>query len=218
MEIMALTYGPLDPEVLSFFAKLLSYPDEDYLEVAENCYEKLARNNDFQVFLEFIRPLVLIDIQSYYTEMFELNYHISPYVGYYLFGESYLRSTFLVELKKRFRSHGYTVEGELPDHFSVLLDFVSKFPNEVLSQEIVQSALLPSLKRIIWTKIRPEDKPQSTSAGLAFYSLFLSIYNYLSKPEDKIQTRETVSLPVHSSPVPDNSGIDQWIRKSKKEE
>ena len=207
-----------DPQMMSFFSTLLSYPRDNYHEVAKQCFQRIDHDSDFSVFFEFLKSLELDEIQSYYTEMFELNFHISPYVGYYLFGESYLRSSFLVELKSRYRMHGYIPKNELPDHFSVIFDFISKHPETSLAEELIQSAVIPALKRIIWTKVRQEDMPQSISAGLAFYSLFVAIYNYLNKSEDKLGFSETITLPVHSSPIPDNSGIDQWIRKAKKKE
>ncbi len=204
--------------VLDQFHTLFLYPQQDYLAVAERCMGNLegSSKEEFSTFLEFIRDKDLDELQSFYTEIFELNFHIAPYVGYHLFGESYLRSIFLVELIKRYREFNFEPIGELPDHLGVILKFIADNPESELARELIDDAVIPCLRRIVWTKVRPEDRPLSVGAGLAYYSLISSLLNFLTG-EEKI-SNDVLVLPVHDSPIQKENKIDQWIRKGKKKE
>ncbi len=202
--------------VLNLFADLLSYPREDYKQIAEQCYTSVTGQikSKLSMFMEYVQEHSLDELQMNYTSIFELNFHIAPYVGYYLFGESYLRSMFLVELSSRFKKNGYYIDKELPDHLAVILKFIALNPTSQLSEELTESALIPALRRIIWSQTKLEDRPTDVSATLAYYILLECLLEYLiNKPQEKV-----LQLTVIDSEIEDKSGIDQWITKKKNKE
>ena len=71
-----------------------------------------------------------------------------PYVGHYLFDESHKRGAFILELRKRFRAHGFEDSSDLSDHLVVLLRFLAVCTDETLADELVDDAILPALARI----------------------------------------------------------------------
>jgi nitrate reductase molybdenum cofactor assembly chaperone NarJ/NarW len=137
--------------VLGLFAELLDYPrpglaqkaDECRALVARDCADAAALLAEFAAFAERTPHAAIEEI---YTGTFELNASCHLYVGYHMFGEAYKRSAFLLELKARFRAHNFESGVELPDHISVLLRFMSLFPDAELTNELVRDALLPTLE------------------------------------------------------------------------
>ena len=84
-----------------------------------------------------------------YTGTFDLDAACHPYIGYHLFGETYKRSIFLVELKQRYAAEGFVFsDSELPDHLAVILHFLATTRDEIQAQEIARDALLPVLDRM----------------------------------------------------------------------
>jgi nitrate reductase delta subunit len=71
-----------------------------------------------------------------------------PYIGYQLFGETYKRGEFLALLNARYREAGFVVEGELPDHLSVILRYLSRTWDAALVQEGVVPALTKMLDQL----------------------------------------------------------------------
>jgi len=139
--------------LLGLFARLLDYPTPGLGDAARlgaaltmSYSDKAAALlSEFQEFVEETPPGQLEEI---YTGVFELNAAFYPYVGYHLFGETYKRSVFLLELKQRYAAHGFDAGSELADHLAVLLRFVSQCDNAALGEEILRDALLPTLDKI----------------------------------------------------------------------
>lgn len=138
---------------LALFAQLLDYPSSGLSEVAHECativaeYDREAAElvTEFGKFVEATPPGQLEEI---YTGVFELNAAFYPYVGYHLFGETYKRSVFLLELKQRYAANGFDGGSELADHVAVLLRFISTCDDAALSDELVCDALVPALDKI----------------------------------------------------------------------
>jgi nitrate reductase delta subunit len=139
---------------LLLFAQLLDYPTAGLDDAARECaalvtnYSRAAATllREFSDFVEATPPGPLEEI---YTGVFELNAACYPYVGYHLFGETYKRSVFLLELKQRYAAHGFDAGSELADHVAVVLRFVSTCDDAALSEEILRDALLPTLDKMI---------------------------------------------------------------------
>lgn len=141
------------------FANVLSYPYESPAAAARRCYE-LARAWDAEAgrLLESLAVLAEAEslgaLQEAYTRTFDLDTlsrsepTCYPYVGHYLFDESHKRGAFIVELRKRFRAHGFQDESDLADHLVVLLRFLSVCSDETLADEIVDDAILAALRRM----------------------------------------------------------------------
>jgi nitrate reductase assembly molybdenum cofactor insertion protein NarJ len=141
------------------FADVLSYPHESPAAAARRCAE-IARTRDVEAgrLLESFAALVEAEplgaLQEAYTRAFDLDTMLRseptcyPYVGHYLFDESHKRGAFILELRKRFRTHGFEDSSDLSDHLVVLLRFLAVCADETLADELVDDAILPALARI----------------------------------------------------------------------
>ncbi|MBI2856111.1 MAG: molecular chaperone TorD family protein, partial [Chloroflexi bacterium] len=88
-------------------------------------------------------------LEEVYTGFFDLNPVCHPYVGYQLFGESYKRSSFLLQLKDMYRAEGFQFsESELPDRLSVMLRFLAHSRDGESVEEIMVEGLQPALARM----------------------------------------------------------------------
>lgn len=138
-----------------YFAGMLEYPTGGTLEAAaaaqglltDKFPESAAQLQEFHDYAVSLPPGRLEEV---YTGTFDLDAACHPYLGYHLFGETYKRSAFLVELKQRFGAEGFTFSPatELPDHLAVILHFLAVTRNEVQSREIASEALLPVLDKM----------------------------------------------------------------------
>ncbi|MBK6646555.1 MAG: molecular chaperone TorD family protein [Anaerolineales bacterium] len=65
-------------------------------------------------------------LEEVYTGTFDLDAALPSYVGYHLFGETYKRSVFLVELETALHRRRLRLpDNELPDHLAVILHFLA---------------------------------------------------------------------------------------------
>jgi len=136
------------------FARILEYPAGGTLQGALKAQgllldedpESAAQLKEFHDYAASLPPGRLEEV---YTGTFDLDAACHPYVGYHLFGETYKRSIFLVELKQRYRAEGFTFpDNELPDHFAVILHFLAVTSDNTQAEEIARDALLPVLDRM----------------------------------------------------------------------
>ena len=141
-----------ESRVLGLFAELLEYPFSEVAQAARECRALVAEESaeaaallgEFAAFAERTPHDTLEEV---FTATFDLNASCHPYIGFHMFGEAYKRSTFLVELKEKFREHNFEHKGvELEDHISVLLRFMSVCPDTELVNELAREALLPTLE------------------------------------------------------------------------
>lgn len=150
-----------ESRVLGLFARLLEYPHSGVAQTARDCRELIAAESaeaaallgEFAAFAERTPQNTLEEV---FTGTFDLNASCHPYVGYHMFGEAYKRSALLLELKERFREHGFDPGVELPDHIAILLRFMSVCPDAELVDEIAREALLPTLEPMT---VPPEPEP-----------------------------------------------------------
>ncbi len=141
------------------FAQLLSYPHEPPAAAARRCAE-VALGHDREAgrllaaFAALAETEPLGALQEAYTSTFDLDTlsrsepTCYPYVGHYLFDESHKRGAFIVELRKRFRAHGFEDESDLADHLVVLLRFLAECTDDTLADEIVDDAILAALRKM----------------------------------------------------------------------
>lgn len=152
------------------FARMLEYPAGGTLAAALKAQGLLIDENpeaaallkDFYGYAASLPPGRLEEV---YTGTFDLDAACHPYVGYHLFGETYKRSAFLVELKQRYNAEGYEFPGtELPDHLPIILHFLAVTKDDVLSVEIARDALLPVLDRMTG-RVKSEGFDEEESSG-----------------------------------------------------
>jgi nitrate reductase delta subunit len=150
-----MAHSPGEQHLYHLFAELLDYPRADLTEAARECQSLVSlRNSEATALLDEFRAFAettpVERLQEVYSVTFDLDASCHPYVGYYLFGETYKRSVFLLGLKERFKPHGFTApENELPDHLVVLLRFLAVCDDTGMVGDIVEEALLPALARMV---------------------------------------------------------------------
>jgi nitrate reductase delta subunit len=136
------------------FARMLEYPAGGTLQAAIKAQgllidEDPASAAQLKEFHDYAASLPPGRLEEVYTGTFDLDAACHPYVGYHLFGETYKRSVFLVELKQRYTAEGFVFpDNELPDHLAVILHFLATTRDETQAQEIARDAMLPVLDRM----------------------------------------------------------------------
>lgn len=136
------------------FARMLEYPAGGTLQAAIKAHgllidEDPASAAQLKEFHDYAVELSAGRLEEVYTGTFDLDAACHPYIGYHLFGETYKRSVFLVELKQRYTAQGFVFpDNELPDHLAVVLHFLATTRDETQAQEIARDALLPVLDRM----------------------------------------------------------------------
>lgn len=151
--------------MLGLFADLLEYPECVPTSAAGSCAVIVEGLDpgiaaDVEVFAAAIEPYDTGSLQELYTQTFDLEATWHPYLGYHLFGETYQRSVFLVELKERYERHEFEVETELPDHLPVVLRFLSVCDDDGLLEEIVTEGLTPVLEKMLGAEKEGVDKEE----------------------------------------------------------
>ena len=219
-------------EIIANFVTMFNYPYDKSLVVSRCQSAMVGLQNinseavqDIKNFLDYIENHDVGYLESSYIGIFELNPTIAPYVGFHLFGESYMRSVFLSQLKEKFDQHDFEYGKELPDHLCVMLKFLSEQLESQLAKELVNDAIRPMLNIIIWTGTDPEDQPETPSSSNAYYFLFNGLRKFLDKLEGIAEiypnddSYKTVKLDVVGSMTRQSDKptfIDQWISKGGK--
>jgi nitrate reductase delta subunit len=164
-------------ELLERFADLLDYPRAGILDEARRL-EGLARTvcpesvPPLERFLAFVESHPLGRVEEVYCATFDLGAACHPYVGHHLFGDSYKRSAFLVELKRRHRESGVSIEGELPDHLPAVLRLLARQADRDFGRELLELALLPAVERMCGRGGGgEEDSPGASEDGTPYRDL-----------------------------------------------
>lgn len=139
--------------VYDALARLLGYPAEDTLGVAELCQAALAETVPEAAallvrFAEKVQGLTTEELQELYTQTFDLNPVCSLEVGWQLFGENYSRGEFLVAMRQILRRLGIAESTELPDHLTHVLPALGRMsPRE--ANRFAARHLLPALDKML---------------------------------------------------------------------
>jgi nitrate reductase delta subunit len=153
-------------QLLGLFADILDYPDGNTIEQLARAEEGAAlefpeAGRLISRFRSGIEHLSTERLQEVFTAIFDLNATCHPYIGYQLFGETYKRSVFLVELKEHYRTHGVPApETELADRFSIMLRFVSECADAELVTDIIEYGFAPSLDKMTRGKEPSINEPE----------------------------------------------------------
>lgn len=150
----------MDRRTCELFARILEYPGPDLLdcvsEVSEWVSDPVARDalGRFEAFVAGTDPG---RVEEIYSETFDLNPARYPYAGHHLCGENYKRSMFMVALSDLYRESGFDGGVEMPDHLAVLLRFISQVDNEVLAEDLLAEAVLPTVENLAAGKAPPSE-------------------------------------------------------------
>lgn len=148
-----MTVNNATTQVYSLLADIVSYPQPDLETAVSECAELLAGRNpeaarELKRFLRQIEDLPPGRVEELYTSTFDINPVCAPYIGYHLFGDNHKRGEFLVRLKKDYGVYDFSVEGELPDHLAVMLQFLALLEDEQTARSLMGECLVPALDKM----------------------------------------------------------------------
>jgi nitrate reductase delta subunit len=159
-------------QVLDAFAELLTYPATDPTPVARRCRDLVASHDSAKELSRFVaraekaRPH---ELEELFSSTFELDPACAPYVGHHLCGEGPQRGVFLAKLGDVYRQDGFaggTPKGELPDHVSVVLRYLSAVPGGSARQALLDHGLVPALDKMLAAPFDPDNAYRSVLAAL----------------------------------------------------
>lgn len=169
---MDATTRSAQPALLGAFADLLSYPADDPVPAARRCRDLAGRRGTAQLLATFLsraeraRPH---EMEELYSSTFDLDTACAPYVGHHLCGESPRRGAFMARLADVYREDGFleaSTGGELPDHLTVILRYLSAVPSGEKREALVAHALLPALDTMLAGPLDPDNAYRSVLAAL----------------------------------------------------
>ncbi len=132
------------------FAAVLSYPDEEYLDRADDLVLATPDEIEPEVeeFAQALEGKSLLELQELFTVTFDLNPVCSLELGWHLFGENYDRGLLLVKMRALLREHWIAESGELPDHLSYALRLIARMePQE--RHDFAVAIVLPALGKML---------------------------------------------------------------------
>jgi len=147
--------------IYSVLADLLDYPKSGLVDDARLAVALLARGHPsaaeaIGAFLTRIEAMAPGALEELYTATFDLGPTCPPYVGHHLFGDSFKRSAFLVELGSTLRAHGIDPGQEQPDHLALvlrLLDGLERAEDRdqalALARDLRSECLEPALRKML---------------------------------------------------------------------
>lgn len=139
-------------KTLKGLARLLSYPDQRTIDVAELLYVILQDQvpkaateiAEFGAWLEQHQPY---EVEEAFTRTFDVNPACALEVGWHLFGEEYARGMFLVRMREELRKHDIPETTELPDHITHVLAIVAAMPSKE-ADRFVRACVLPAVEKM----------------------------------------------------------------------
>lgn len=147
--------GAMQKEVLLRLGELFDYPDDHLSEHAAECVQLLVSDlpgasSQMGKFLDFVSATTQGRMEEIYTSTFDVSPTCFIFAGYMLFGETFKRGEFLVQLQERYHQHNFSVGNELADHIAVIIRFIATLDeDEILRDEIIEDCLLPVMDKMI---------------------------------------------------------------------
>ena len=141
---------------LAAIAPLLQYPRADYAARAAECKGMIelfypAAGKCMAEFCAAIADKPLTELEELYTRTFDMAPLCTPYITTYLYGEeNFERGALMTQLAERYAQSNFDLNGELPDHIAVILEFAPHFSPEELS-ELIEYCLSSPLEKMCTT-------------------------------------------------------------------
>jgi nitrate reductase molybdenum cofactor assembly chaperone NarJ/NarW len=144
----------MDRNIYNVLADILEYPTPEIARQAKACVLALASVNGkaqghFETFSKYCLTVPVSRIEALYTDTFDVQALCCPYVGFHLFGEDRGRGMFMAMLKEHYRAEIHEVNGELPDHISVMLRFLSDRERSSENMDLISYCLIPAMKKMV---------------------------------------------------------------------
>jgi nitrate reductase assembly molybdenum cofactor insertion protein NarJ len=105
--------------------------------------------DQYEAFSKHVKNHTPAGLQEYYIATFDVQALCFLDIGYVLYGEDYQRGVFLVHMKQEQEKAGNDCGSELPDHLPNILRLLPKIKDELLSEELVFSMMIPALEKMI---------------------------------------------------------------------
>lgn len=157
-------------DILGAFADLLAYPDTDPTPAARRCRALAGRRSarHLDAFLARLAGARPQEMEEAYAATFDLQPTCAPYVGHHLCGDGPRRGLFLARLAGVYREDGFEppAGGELPDHLSVVLRYLSVVPGGEARDALLRDGLVPALDRMLDAPGDPAGGYRSVLAAL----------------------------------------------------
>ncbi len=120
-----------DLHIYELLAKLLAYPGNDCLDIAERCRIALADIDEamaepIATFINCMKDSRFQAIEELYTHTFDMGPARALEIGWHLYGENYDRGTFLVWMRQQLREASLEESHELPDHIMHVLRILGR--------------------------------------------------------------------------------------------
>ena len=141
-------------ELYDLFAQILGPPGPSLSDQVNECISILAPSR-WEVaglmnrFKTFVDQTPFRRIEEIYAETFALRGVCYPYVGYHLFGDGGHRRLFRAGLEEEYGIYDFSSARELPDHLSIMLQFLAKDEDEEGIDELISLSMIPALKRML---------------------------------------------------------------------
>ncbi len=134
------------------FADAFCYPHVHSQMALDRCSEQLTQfcPSGLATFGEFRQVYAkssLAGMQEAFIQAFDHNTQRSLDIGWHLYGESYNRGAFLVEMRRLLKSFELTESTELPDHLTHTLRVLGRLPNHE-AIDFSRRKVLPAVERI----------------------------------------------------------------------
>ncbi|MBX2990080.1 MAG: molecular chaperone TorD family protein [Bacteroidetes bacterium] len=142
-------------QALDGLATILSYPGEDYKSRVAESLQFIAAHSDAEemvgrlyAFSKAIEGLNKGEMEELYTRTFDINPVSSLEVGWHLYGETYERGAFLVQMRNVLRRCGVEESTELPDHLTSVLHAVGRMERSE-AEEFIPSRVLKAMAKML---------------------------------------------------------------------
>lgn len=154
----------IDSELYRLFARLLDYPQPGMEGLVRQAIIKLQSDSPraaemLSGFQQFVKQVPQAQVEELYTKTFEVQGVCYPYIGHQLFGETYKRSWFMARLNQEYRLWSFPIGQELPDHISVVLNFLALGIQYEFSQTLLKEALVPAMEKMVDEFGQDEENP-----------------------------------------------------------
>jgi nitrate reductase molybdenum cofactor assembly chaperone NarJ/NarW len=134
--------------VFTALAEVLIYPERDFHYHVKTCRQALLKHPEalehYELFVKSVAGLSVDDLEEIYTRTFDVNPLSTLDMGWHLYGETYQRGRFMVEMRAVLKKFGVEEGGELPDNLCYMLRALDRMEPEMrgpFTREIVLKAL-----------------------------------------------------------------------------
>lgn len=119
--------GNLDLTAYKLFGEALRYPTprlnarlSDEIPIVKDPEARQALSK----FIAATKDLPFGEWEELYTQTFDLNPAVVPYIGYQIWGDGYARGVLMANLNQAYRAQGIDDPSELPDHLNQVLRYL----------------------------------------------------------------------------------------------